>query len=89
MLTNENKQDKSSNELSNRVSNFWKYFLLTLSGIALIAGIGYLLFGFTANLTALAVLGMAISVLAVPERFDSFKALGFEAKLREVKNDHP
>ncbi|MFZ6755977.1 hypothetical protein ACO0K9_02065 [Undibacterium sp. Ji50W] len=74
--------------MSNRVlSNYWKYFLLILSGIALVAGIGYLLYGFTANGTALAVLGMAISVLAIPERFDSFKALGFEAKLREAKND--
>ncbi|MFZ3001619.1 MAG: hypothetical protein WA071_14930 [Undibacterium umbellatum] len=87
MATNDTRQNKSSNEMSNRIANYWKYFLLILSGIALVAGIGYLLYGFTANGTALAVLGMAISVLAIPERFDSFKALGFEAKLREVKND--
>ncbi|MFZ6745975.1 hypothetical protein ACO0LC_22345 [Undibacterium sp. JH2W] len=87
MANNDTKQNKRSSEMSNRVSDYWKYFLLTLSAIALVTGIGYLLYGFTANGTALAALGMAISVLAIPERFDSFKALGFEAKLREVKND--
>lgn len=87
MSTNYPRSNKNTNEINNHVSKYWKYFLLMLSGISLVSGIGYLLYGITANGTALVVLGMAISVLAVPEQFDSFKALGFEAKLREVKNE--